>query len=685
LLVYLVDLRHKTITLTPDASPLGIGFLGASAIQAFGTEVQVKLFAYPEHLFEELKHTRPDVLAVTNYCWNYALQCHTLRYARSLYPELLTLMGGPNIALDHEGQETLIRKTPCLDLYVIDEGEAPFVSVLSRYLDSGQKKAGLFTEPIPSSIFIDQDSLQVVRGAPVPRMRQLNDVPSPYLMGLMDQFFDGAFSPMIQTNRGCPFTCTFCVEGVNYMTKVNKFSSDRVQEELEYIAHHARTGSALMISDSNFGMLPGDLDTARSIRQLQDRVGWPKWVWGTTGKNNKEAILLAIDILDGTMSMTNSVQSMDSTVLTNIKRTNIKLETYASLQQEVKARNRQSYAEVIVALPGETRESFMKGVCQLLDSGVAELAIYQLMLLDGTEVAQMETRDKFAFETKYRVLSRDFGMYEGEPVIELEEIVVASNTFSMADYMECRKLQLILQVYHREGIFREILEYLNTHQVPISVFVMDLLDHLHEAPEEVQSLVADYVSEAAQELFNSPEEARHTLAADYHKLASGEVGGNLQQKYSAIAWFTSLGAVVQYAIQRAEALVTTETSQNGASTSNVGEELATISQYLQASVINIRDMAGQFDDMVVPLAYDIESWAQQGYRQPLSEFRNRSSADGGGAKDGAVEYVFYVPESHRAYLSDKLQMFGASDQGLGALVYRVSLTDLRRPVKPLKT
>lgn len=681
MLVYLADLRHNTITLTPDAMPLSIGFLAAYGSKMLGPDVQFKLFADAEHLLEELGHTKPDVLAVTNYCWNYQLQCRTLRHVRGLYPDVLTVMGGPNISLSPEGEEARLRQTPGLDLYVVNEGDESFVDMLSRYLDSGLRKSRLFQEPLPSAIFVDPDSGQVVRGNPTPRMRQLDDIPSPYLMGFMDQFFEADFCPMIQTNRGCPFTCTFCVEGVSYMTKVNKFSLERVREELNYIGHHASVGSALMISDSNFGMLPGDLDTAQCIHELQTKIGWPKFVWATTGKNNKEAILSAIDLLGGSMSMTNSVQSLDPTVLANIKRSNIKLETYDSILREVEARNLQSYSEVIIGLPGETLESFVRGVSRLLDSGVQRVCCYQLMLLDGTELSSEATRENHGLETKFRVLSRDFGVYASEHVFETEEIVVATNTMSYQDYRECRKLQLIMEVYHREGLLREFLEYLNKHDVQISAFMLDLLDHLGEAPNEVRGLFEDYMSEADNELFDSREQVHQTMAANYESLVTEDVGGNLVQKYSALAWFKRLDPVLQYAVQRVKSLVLKGSDQDGDAAGRVDSELEAIRQYLLASMINITDITSQLEPLKVSLDYDVDGWGNQGYQQPLSDLRHHQIGYDNGAGQVAREYVFYVPEAHAAYLEDKLRMHGASTQAMGKLLSRVLLRDLRREVQ----
>ena len=687
MLIYLADLRYTTISLSPDTMPLGIGFLAAYAKKVLGEGVEFKLFAYAEHLMEELRQTRPDVLGVTNYCWSYALHTRMLQYARGLYPDILTVMGGPNIALDQAGREDRLKQTTGLDIYVIDEGEEAFTGLLERYDDAGLDKMRLFQEALPSSVFADPAGGQVVFGAPVPRRRELNEIPSPYLTGLMDPFFDGALCPLVQTTRGCPFTCTFCVEGVSYMTKVNRFSLDRVKEELEYIAPRAGVGSSLMISDSNFGMLPGDIEVATAIHAMQERYNWPKYIWATTGKNKKEAILSAIDVLDGTMRMTNSVQSMNQDVLTSIKRSNIKLETYASLQKEVQARGRQSYSEVIIALPGETLESFMQGICQLLDVGAQQVTCYQLMLLDGTELNDRQTRERYGFKTKYRVLPRSFGVYDGHPVFEVEEIVVETDTMSFEDYLECRKLQLILDVFHREGFFQEVLAYLSCNDVAISSFIMDLLGHIDEAPADVQALFSDYLGEARTELFDSPEEARRILSEKYQMVLDNEIGGNLVSKYSAIAWFKTLEPVLQYGVSRVKALVSQQSRGTGPTLDELDRELETIRKYHSAKVIDIVNIEPEVTDVIVSLEHDIEAWREEGYQKPLSAYAFNtygSEIEANGNTDDfgpGREYVFYVPREHGLYLKDKLQMHGTSAQAVGKLISRVVLRDLQRQVR----
>ena len=86
---------------------------------------------------------------------------------------------------------------------------------------------------------------------------------------MMDKFFDGKLTPMLQTNRGCPFHCTFCTDGRDEVNKINHFSIERVQSDIEYIAEHTpKNTHSLHISDLNFGMYPRDLEICESLAKI---------------------------------------------------------------------------------------------------------------------------------------------------------------------------------------------------------------------------------------------------------------------------------------------------------------------------------------------------------------------------------------------------------------------------------
>ena len=70
---------------------------------------------------------------------------------------------------------------------------------------------------------------------------------------MLDRFFDGKLAPFIETNRGCPFVMSFCHTGNDYFNKINMFSAERINAEIDYIGKKAAALgiSHLHIADTN--------------------------------------------------------------------------------------------------------------------------------------------------------------------------------------------------------------------------------------------------------------------------------------------------------------------------------------------------------------------------------------------------------------------------------------------------
>jgi len=252
--IYLADLTYDSISLATDSLPLNIGFVAAYCKQKFGKKVDIKLFKYPHDLEKAIKESAPDILGMSNYMWNFNLGLSFFKIIKEISPNTVTVMGGPNISLYDDERDSFILKNPLIDFYVYLEGEEAFSNLVEKVFEHKENMNKLKMNPI-DGIIHRVDNKNVMKGSLLKRRKILDEIPSPYLGGFMDKFFDGKLSPMIETNRGCPFTCTFCHEGHSLITKVNYFSLDRVYEELDYIAIKIPPSvSHLMFVDPNFGM-----------------------------------------------------------------------------------------------------------------------------------------------------------------------------------------------------------------------------------------------------------------------------------------------------------------------------------------------------------------------------------------------------------------------------------------------
>ena len=574
-------------------------------------------------------------------------------------------MGGPNYPLTAAEQEAFLRRAPEIDIAVRGptyEGERAFLNIVRRYSEAGLSKEGVFEEPLPGNHWIHPQTGEFIRGAELERIRDLDEIPSPYLAGWMDPFFETGYFPMLQINRGCPFSCSFCNSAVRSNDKIFGYSAERVKADLLYIAKHVRSEIPLCFADDNFGMYPLDEEVADYIAHLQDRFGWPNYIRTTTGKNRGERIIRVMRKVRGKMPMTAAVQSLDPTVLDNIERSNIKLETYAEIQREVEAQGLQSYGELILCLPGETKESFLNGIRDLLDAGVKRVSAHQLMLLHGAPLGTPDNRKRFGFTTRFRIVARNIGDYAGEPVVETEEMVVATPSFSFQDYLEARVFHLLLTIFYYEGNFEEGFQFARLYGVKPFDLVVRLQKMLDRAPSGLRRLTEEFVRESRDELFETEEACLAWARARFDGLLDGSLGGNLLSKYSMLGRFYATQEAVDFLEQGVVAALA-ETRPQAPK-----PPLAAVMDYLRGVLLHApfaETLAAAPEGLV---AYDIEAWSREGYCKNLEAYRFAEPK----------AFAARVEAPRKAEIMSRVATFGEHPAGLGKFTRTMFARDLRR-------
>ena len=143
--VYLADLRYNfSGVLANDCMPLGVAYMKAVMDQEL-PEVNSRLFVYPDKLWQTILESPPDVLMLSNYVWNEALSFHIAKLTKRLNPDVLVVMGGPNISLEDERRMAYLQSHPEVDLYVLGEGDYLASEVVRHFLDAGVDSRGLAT------------------------------------------------------------------------------------------------------------------------------------------------------------------------------------------------------------------------------------------------------------------------------------------------------------------------------------------------------------------------------------------------------------------------------------------------------------------------------------------------------------------------------------------------------------
>jgi radical SAM superfamily enzyme YgiQ (UPF0313 family) len=505
--ILLGDLLHPT---NKDKTfPYAAGCVGAYAAAALGERVSVDVFRSPETLGAAFTTRVPDVLGFTNYIWNFELGYEVVRQAKAVAPRLIVVMGGPNYPTDADGQRAFLSAYPLIDFYVYKEGEIPFLALLEALLADGLDPAAVKRRRPPLAAVHYLADGELVAPPPAPRERNLDEFPSPYLSGLLDKFFARTdLTPLVQTKRGCPFQCTFCVEGEDYYTKVASVSTARVRAELEYIARRMDGGSpVLQIADSNFGMYAHDLEVCDVIAEVRASHGWPETIEVSTGKNRKERVLEAVRRTNGAMRFGPALQSTDKQTLANIKRANISETVLMEMAVAAAEMDQRSYTELILNLPGDTIASHLGSIRSAMDMGMQRIKMYPLVLLPGTEMALAETRRQFGMQTRFRVLPLCHGTYRfldrPFPSVEIAEMVIATDAMSFDDYLFCKRFELSVEIFYNDVYLEEIHGLVRA----LGLSMFELVERCHArvgaAPRELRGVYDALVHGVRENLWES--------------------------------------------------------------------------------------------------------------------------------------------------------------------------------------
>jgi radical SAM superfamily enzyme YgiQ (UPF0313 family) len=670
--IYLGDLTYTTLSLATDAFPLNIGFIAAYAEKTFGNEIDLRLFKYVEDLEQAIHEHPPDILGLSNYPWNFSLGLEFFRMSRAVSPQTICVMGGPNIPLDDQARSLFVKRNPLIDFYAYLEGEEAFAALVACALQTGLDREKMKSTPIDGFVHRMSDT-EVMKGTMLSRRRNLDDIPSPYLTGYMDKFFDGKLSPMMETNRGCPFSCTFCHEGNQLISKVNHFSIERVKAELDYIAAAVQRApnliSNLMFADPNFAMYERDFEIVEHIERIQQRQNWPRSIFASTGKNKKERIAKALRKLNGSMSMWMSVQSMDPAVLREIKRDNISTSQMMALASVYQELGLPTLSELILGLPGDSYERHVKSLSEVVEAGIDVIDTYTCMLLNGTELNSAFSRATYKIGSHFRILPRDFAkLGNGRIAVEIEEVVTSTSTMSFDDYQEARKLHLVVAVVYNGGGLSPLFRLLRQKKVSIIALLEKLVTDLESAPASVQAIFNSFVRLTREELWDSEEELRAFVSAgdNYEKLLKGEIGTNLIQTHTAMS-LAVMNDWVKYVFQTAHNILA-EDNTDGEIDSEI---FADIEAFCLGRDHNIWGSDRDEDNPCVLLRYDIPGWMRSPLSMPLSQFEFRSR----------VTHRFGFSEAKKEEMAALIQRYGTTTTGIGRIIIQMGRSRIwREPV-----
>jgi len=674
--VSFADLTHMGQMVAANTFPLGITMVAANASKELGDEIDFEIFKYPDDFSAYLDDNTPQIACFSAFSWNVCLAHEYARRLKEASPGTIMVFGGPNFPSGHEEQKEFLEKYPAIDCYFEFEGELVFVAFFRamQEIDFDWEKFKSERRTVPNIRYLVNG--EMITADLAPKISDINLMPSAHLTGISDKFYDDVLIPIFLTTRGCPYRCTFCWEGGVYFTKTMRYDQERIIQELNYIAERVKAKRVkvkdLMLVDANFGMFKEDLETAKEVRRLQQKYGWPKTFTAATAKNHKKRTMEIVEILGDTMPPTSAVQTTDEEILKVIKRKNVSIEQMEEMAALTAEKGGQSEAEIILCLQGDTREKHFRSVFDMLDAGMSYIRLYQFIMLPGTEAASRKEREEYGFKTKFRVLPRCFGSYTFRgttfPAAEVEEIVVANSTMPFEMYQACRAFHLTVEIFNNDSLFVDLIRFLNFNGVERSKFIAAVHEWIVEGGGELAKLYAQYNEEEDKNMWDDCKEAESFVVEPgiVQRYIDGEYGTNELYKYRAMAVFEHLDVLHEIAYSVARELLEEEIGCSDMAESYLAE-------LLEFSLLRKRDMldTGHFEKRT--FHFDFAALVEANFlHDPLSL-----------ARPEGIELEMFHNDHQRDLISGYVTQYGADLIGKGRILIRANMNRLYRSARRL--
>ncbi|MGI8626081.1 MAG: KedN5 family methylcobalamin-dependent radical SAM C-methyltransferase [Geodermatophilaceae bacterium] len=429
-----------------ESMPLAAGYVKATALAdtRIAAEMNIEIFNYRGGLTlsdmanDLFQAGTPDILAFSVAGWNSRTFAALAETFKQLNPDGWVVMGGTHVA--HQAAR-VFPMFPEVDVIVNGEGEFIFADLLNAFLD-GTKPGHLGAI---TGIAFKDDSGAITTTEERPRIEDLDVIPSPFLTGairLTDE--NGAFPydvALMETNRGCPYKCSFCFWGGAVGQRVRAFSRARLRSELELMAQ--LKVETIVLCDANFGMLPIDVEFVQDLIEVKEQYGYPKTLETSWAKNKSKVFYNIVRDMKRAglrSSFTLALQTLSGDALDRMNRKNMKVNDWTDLVEWLEGEGLDCYAEIIWGSPGETVRSFLEGYDRL-SHHVSRIAAYPLLLLPNTDYS--EKKKDYGFIT-IRGDNDDF------------EYVLAHDSMSLEDNRQMHRFLFWARVIAENLVLRNI-------------------------------------------------------------------------------------------------------------------------------------------------------------------------------------------------------------------------------------
>jgi len=412
----------------------------------------------------------PAIMLCSNYVWSAEANLEAARQAKAINPDLLVIHGGPSTPKYELDAEAYFATHPdIVDVTVRAEGEHTLCDVLGALAAELPAWDLGALAGVQGISYRDPATGAMVRTEDRDRNATLDELPSPYLTGEFDHLhpsvWDHAYA-IFETNRGCPYGCTFCDWGSSTLSRIRKFTLDRVFAEMEWAAE--RKLPSWVVADANLGIMSRDVEVVEKMAELRGGHGAPTILGFNVAKNTTKHLTAIVNrLVDAGIAphVSLALQTRDEETLDAVRRQNISTDHYVAMAASFRRHGLPLQADLMLGLPGQTPDS-LRGDLQFLIEHEVPLRVWITQLLPNSPMNDPEYREEWAIRA------------------DENGVVMATASFTEEDREAMLRLRYAHAVFERFGLLRHIMRYAWwDHGIPATDIIQRAIDRSVETPD----------------------------------------------------------------------------------------------------------------------------------------------------------------------------------------------------------
>jgi anaerobic magnesium-protoporphyrin IX monomethyl ester cyclase len=331
-----------------------------------------------DELMRDLRTVGPDLVVVNTGFPSIDSDMAIAKRIKEAFPETRILAFGVYFTML---EKEAFQNHPFLDFCLVGEPELTFAELLESLHEKQPNLAG-----IRGLMYRDGTDLRV--NPPRPLLEDLDQLPMPD-RGLLrnDRYrlpHNNKVFTLINTSRGCPYSCTYCIVKTYYGKKPRRHSLERILEEVQ------NCREKFGIQDFLFWEEVFSLDKTfvrGFCHALIDRAWNIRWA-ATTRVTAVDAETLALMRRAGCYLIGLGIESGCQSILDAAKKNQTLDDTRRAVKLAKQAKI-QTMGHFIFGLPGETKETAEQTIRFMLDLGLDYMQCYCAVPYPKTELGEL--------------------------------------------------------------------------------------------------------------------------------------------------------------------------------------------------------------------------------------------------------------------------------------------------------